>query len=249
WPPIDFSGRCGLCGVKLPEVSGSSSPLRMTSSAMCTNMEHGCRHRNRWQRRLLLLACHYPGIPKGEFTMRTIHALPLAAAMLLAACGGGETDADGDGSLTADEVAAAAADMVQPRPGQYRSTLELLEFDAPGVPDSAKQQMRQIFASGLTEGNTFCLTPEDAAANGARQMVENMAESDCTMDRFDVTGGAVVAEMQCAGEGGAASTVKMEGQMTTESSTMTMDTSQNVPNIGETRMKMRVTSQRIGDCP
>ena len=74
--------------------------------------------------------------------MRPIHSLPLAAAILLAACGGGETDADGDGELSADEVAAEAEGMVQPRPGQYRTTLELVEFDAPGMPDSAKQQMQ-----------------------------------------------------------------------------------------------------------
>jgi hypothetical protein len=179
--------------------------------------------------------------------MRTIHTLPLAAAVLLAACGGSDEAADGEG-LTAEQLAARTAGMVQPRPGQYRSSLELLEFDAPGVPDSAKQQMREIFASGLTEGNTFCLTPEDVAQNGPREMVKNLAESDCTMDRFDVTGGSVVAEMQCAGDGGMASRVRMEGEMTSESSVMTMDTSQSIPNMGDTRMKMRVTSQRIGDC-
>ena len=75
--------------------------------------------------------------------MRPIHTLPLAAAILLAACGGSETDADGDGELSADEVAAEAEGMVQPRPGQYRTTLELVEFEAPGMPDSAKQQLQQ----------------------------------------------------------------------------------------------------------
>lgn len=180
--------------------------------------------------------------------MRIIHTVPLAAAVLLAACGSGETDADGDGELSADEVAAEASGMVQPRPGQYTTSLELLEFDAPGMPEAAKQQMQQVFAQGLAEGNTFCMTEEDASQNGPRQMVENLAEQDCEMKTFNVSGGSVVAEMQCAAEGGGPGTLKMEGEMTAESSTMTMDMTQETPGVGEVKMKMRVNSRRTGDC-
>ena len=180
--------------------------------------------------------------------MRAIHTLPLVAAILLGACGGGDTDADGDGELTGEEVAAAVEGMVQPRPGQYRTTLELLEFDAPGVPEAAKEQMQQAFASGLAEPNTFCMTEAQAAENGPRQMVENLAESDCEMTTFNVSGNSVVAEMQCAGASGGANTVKMEGEMTAENSTMTMDMTQELPGTGNVGMKMRVNSQRIGEC-
>ena len=180
--------------------------------------------------------------------MRPIHTLPLAAAIQLAACGGGDTDADGDGALSADEVAAEADGMVQPRPGQYRSSVELLEFNAPGIPDAAKDQMKQAFESGLAEGNTFCMTEAEAAENGPRQMVKNLAESDCEMKTFQVSGGSVVAEMQCAREGANANTVRIEGEMTPESSVMTMDMTQDMAGVGEMNMKMRVSSQRIGDC-
>ena len=138
--------------------------------------------------------------------------------------------------------------MIRPRPGQYSASVELLEFDIPGMSESDKQQMQQIFSSGLAEGNTFCMTEADVAENGAEQMVRNLAESDCTMNSFDVSGNNVTADMQCAGEGGATSTVKMAGTMTAENSTMTMDMSQDVPNVGATKMKMRVSSQRIGEC-
>lgn len=176
--------------------------------------------------------------------MRIAYSLPLAAAIVLAGCGGG----DDSGGVPADDVAAEAANLIQPRPGQYRSSIELLEFEVPGMAEGAKQQMQQIFASGLAEGNTFCMTEEDAARNGAEEMAKNMAEGDCTMNSFNVSGGTVNAEMQCSGEEGFASTVRMDGTMTAESSAMTMDMSQSIPNVGETRMKMRVNSQRIGDC-
>lgn len=179
--------------------------------------------------------------------MRTIHSLPLAAAILLAACGG-DADADGDGKLSDDEVAAEAAGLVQPEPGQYSASLELLEFDAPGMPPEAKGQMQQIFASGLAEGNSFCMTEEQVAQGGPEEMVKNLAESDCTMNSFNVSGNTIVADMQCPGEGGSTSKVRMEGQMRADGSTMTMDMEQNIPGVGATTMKMRVTSERTGDC-
>ena len=182
--------------------------------------------------------------------MRTIHTLPHAAAILRAACGGAETDADGDGdgAISGEEVAAEASGLVQPRPGQYRASLELLEFDAPGMPPEAKQQMQQIFASGLSEGNSFCMTEEDVAQGGPEQIVKNLAESDCEMKTFQVSGGSVVAEMQCERQGAKANTVRIEGEMTPESSVMTMDMTQDMAGVGEMNMKMRVNSQRIGDC-
>jgi hypothetical protein len=66
--------------------------------------------------------------------------------------------------------------------------------------------------------------------------------------KFNVSGNEVVAEMQCAGQGGTTNSVKMQGEMTAESSTMTMDMNQELPNVGAVNMKMRVNSNRIGEC-
>jgi hypothetical protein len=181
--------------------------------------------------------------------MRTIHTLPLAAAIMLAACGGGDADADGDGKVSADEVAAEASGMVKPLPGQYSASLELLEFDAPNMPPEAKAQMQQVFSSGLAQANKFCMTEAEANQNGPEQMVKNLAEGDCTMNSFNVSGNTIVAEMQCPGQTGGTSKVRMEGEMRPDGSTMTMDMEQDIAGMGATRMKMRVTSKRLGDCP
>ena len=182
--------------------------------------------------------------------MRATHTLPLAAAILLAACNGnGETDADGDGKISADELAAETADLVQPRPGQYRTTAEIVEFDVPGMADEQKQMMRTMMAQGAAQASLSCLTPEDAEKNGARQMVEKLAEGDCEIKSFNVAGGTVDAEMQCAGGGGPAGTVKMQGVMEAEKSTMTMEFDQSLGGATQAHIKMRMNSERIGDCP
>jgi hypothetical protein len=181
--------------------------------------------------------------------MRTTHMLPLVAAILLAACGGnGETDADGDGKISADELAAETEDMVQPLPGQYRTTAELIEFDVPGMPEEQQNMFRSMMAQGAAQAATTCLTPEDAEKNGAQEMVENLAEGDCTVRSFNVSGGTIVAEMQCAGAGGPAGTVKMEGTMEAEKSTMTMEFDQSLGGDTRAHIKMRMNSERTGDC-
>lgn len=180
--------------------------------------------------------------------MRLIHTAPLAA-VLLAACGG-DADTNEDGTVSSEEVVAEAAGAIQPLPGQYRTTFEMLEFNVPGVPDALKQQMQAQMggAAEVAKPITYCLTPEQAEANGAEEMAKSMAEGNCTVSRFDVSGGSVSSEMQCTGSDGIVTRVVMDGQMTATSSTMTM--TQEIDMAGQTvETKARVTSERIGDCP
>lgn len=178
--------------------------------------------------------------------MRAIRALPLFAAVVLAACGGSDESAP-EGELTAADVAAEAATAVKPQPGQYTSTVELLEFDVPGLTADMKAQMKTMAEGGLAEGNSFCMTQADA---DPKKMLENIAESECTFSQFDVNGGTVKADMVCKGEGegGAQARVQMDGNMTADSSVMTMTMAQSMGNMGEVNMKMRVTSKRTGEC-
>ena len=181
--------------------------------------------------------------------MRLTHPLPLAAAILLAACGG-DADTDGDGAVSGEEFAAEAAGAIKPQPGQYRTSYEMLEFDVPGRPESVKEQMQAQMggASEVARPTTYCLTPEEAEANGAEEMAKRMAEGNCTVSRFDVSGGTISSEMQCSGQDGVDANVRMDGQMTSTSSDMTMTTEMNLPGQ-KAVIKARVVSERIGDCP
>jgi len=173
--------------------------------------------------------------------MRIIHALPLAAAIALAGCGGGTEDD------ATEQAAAAAATVVKPLPGQYSTTLELVEFDVPGLSDNMKSMAQQAAASGFAEGNSFCLTPEQAE-EGSQRMVRELAENDCTYNKFDVSGGAIDADLTCTADDGSQGKVTMTGTMTPESSDMVMVMDHQVPGMGKAHMKVNVKSQRIGDC-
>ena len=182
--------------------------------------------------------------------MRLIHTAPLAAAILLAACGG-DADTNEDGEVSGAEAAAEAAGAVQPQPGQYRTAFELLEFNVPDAPEALRQQLQAKMggAAEVAKPIVSCLTPEQAAANGAEQMVKNMTGNDCTIARFDVSGGTLSAETQCPGPNGTTSHSVLDGQMTATSSTMTMTTETEMQGLGKVQMKVRVNSERVGDCP
>jgi hypothetical protein len=183
--------------------------------------------------------------------MRLIHTAPLAAAILLAACGGDADTADEGGAAADGAALADAAGSMKLQPGLYRTSVEQLEFNVPGASAAVKQQMQATMGgpAEVAKPITYCFTPEQAAANGPQEMAKKMAEGNCTVARFDVSGGSISSEMQCTGADGVTTRVLMDGQMTATSSTMTMTQEMQIPVVGKIEIKSRATSERVGDCP
>ena len=201
--------------------------------------------------------------------MRTSRRAPLAAVLLLAACGGSSDSGEeqsaaaggGDDVAAGDEaegvpsgtVAVAASRLAQPLPGEYRTTVELLEFEVPGMqdlPPAVRQQMQGAIGAKFMQAGDFCLTPEEAKANGPQKMAENLAQSNCTMEKFNVSGNTIVADLSCKGDatGEGAGRMRMEGQMNPESSVMTMTLDREGRGGGPSHLMAKVTSERTGEC-
>jgi hypothetical protein len=176
--------------------------------------------------------------------MRIAIILPLAAALMLTACG---DSAEEEGTSVVD-VADEMADGAQPLPGQYTTTTELLEFNVPGLSEDMRAMMEAAMAEGAAEGTTYCLTPEDAA-NSREEMIKNMTESDCTVQRFDVSGDTIDAALSCpSGTDGISGDVTMNGTMGETGGNMEMSFKSQVPELGEATIRMRIISERVGDC-
>lgn len=184
--------------------------------------------------------------------MRMIASTPLLAALVLAGCGGGEPEqagAEGE-AMSPEQVASEMGEVVQPRPGQYETQVELLDLSMPGMPQAQTDQMRQIIGDRLAVGSAFCLT-EQEAAQGPERMLQELAAADCVFNSFEMDDGSLSADMQCASAEGMEGNYLLEGEMTAESSTMTMRIDQSLPGVpggGQMQLEMRVTSQRTGEC-
>jgi len=175
--------------------------------------------------------------------MRYSIVLPLAAVLALTACGD-----SADEVTTAEDVADEMADGPQPLPGQYTTSTEILEFSVPGLTEEMQTMMQSAMAEGASEGASYCLTAEDAATS-REDMIKSMTESDCTVQRFDVSGGNIDAALQCpTGTEGISGDVTMTGTMAEDGADMQMSFKTQVPELGEATIRMRMVSQRVGDC-
>jgi hypothetical protein len=166
-----------------------------------------------------------------------------AGAILVAGCSGGEADVDGDGEITAKEVAAKAkAEGVRPQPGLYKATVTMTGLDIPGLPEGMEGH-----GAGATTTSENCLTAEDVD-KGFEELVKQGQQGECSYESFNLDGGKLDAVMLCKTPEGSAR-MAMSGTTTPTSSEYTATTKMNFEGVGEGTMNFTVKHERIGDCP
>ncbi len=176
-------------------------------------------------------------------------SLAAVAVLALAACGG-----EARKPVTADEVIAEAGELEKPRPGQYRTEVELIEFSVPGLPAAQAEQLKGMMGGVSAEGTAFCLTEQEAGKgfeDSIRKMTEGTGGMKCEFADFDVDGGKIDAALSCSGQQGLSAEIALAGTAGAESSAMRMTMVQKAAMIpgGEIRMEMTMNSRRVGDCP
>ena len=180
--------------------------------------------------------------------MKTLLFATPIAALALTACG-----TEPDQPKTFEEVAEEAAGMTKPLAGQYTSTTELVDFSMPGQPPAMAEQLKEMTSGQFSQTSTSCLTQEEAdegMEEKFRDMGEGMNELKCDFERFEVDGDNVDAKLACSGDGGVSAGLTMAGTVEAERQTvdMTMDMrGAQIPG-GQMELKMKVVSERTGDC-
>ncbi|AKM09347.1 DUF3617 domain-containing protein [Croceicoccus naphthovorans] len=172
------------------------------------------------------------------------------APLTLAACGSDEPAEQAAASaegMSTDEIAAEMKQGVRPQPGQYRSNAELVSLEIPGMPAAQVDQLKSMMAGAMAQANTYCLTPEDAEQGFEKMATE--AQENCKVEKFDVDGGKFSGRFVCSGDD-ASGTMTMDGSGTETSSQMNMAMDMSSGSIpgGKMMMKMRASSERIGEC-
>ncbi|MFC0683389.1 DUF3617 domain-containing protein [Novosphingobium clariflavum] len=173
-------------------------------------------------------------------------------ALVLAACSSKEPKSGEPKSM--DEVKEEAAQLQRPKPGQYMQKVEITKMDVPGMPSEAAEQMKTMMAKGQV--NQFCLTQAEAD-KGYRDMFDGIGRGrECSYSRFEVDGGKLDAQMDCKSSGQGAdnqgtATIKLAGTVGEQGSDVTvdMDMSGGPAPMGQMKMAMHMTTQRVGDCP
>ena len=173
----------------------------------------------------------------------------LVVMTLLAAAGCKQEAAPGAPKSLA-EVARESAALPKPVPGLYRSAVELVSMEAPGLPPQMVEQMKRSMAT-RSNGNEFCLTAAEAD-KGYEERVKKLAgRPECAFDRYSASAGTLDAQLTCNGEQGMKSVMTMKGTMGPQGSDVTMSMDQSGSRLpgGGMKMTMHVKSERVGECP
>jgi hypothetical protein len=173
-----------------------------------------------------------------------------ALALTLSACSSGEKADSGKAISPQDAAAKVAGAQIKLQPGEYESTMKVLEFSMAGMPAGQLDRMKGMMAGPMEKPYRSCLTPEQAAA-GPRELVSRMQQGDCKMSDFKSSANSVSGTMHCTFQGRATSTSKFAGTYAADGSTMTMESDQQMPGMQGKgmHMKMQVDTRRVGECP
>lgn len=175
--------------------------------------------------------------------MRACALFPL---LLLAACNDdpGVNARNASVEEVGEQIRSAGADDKFIRAGKWVSTVTLEQIQAPGMPDEAVAQVKQVTNA---QSYTTCLTKEEAER--PREDFFTGADNQCRYEHFKMGGGKIDAKMHCS-RGGAEQVMELDGSYSPDSYDMRMTTSMaGIPGAEETMaMTMRIEAKRVGEC-
>lgn len=176
-------------------------------------------------------------------------ALILSAAtglLLLSACG---KNGEGDGKPMSAEDVAEKVKAVKLTPGQWETTVEILDVKMEGLPPGApKGMMNNMIGSKTTVKS--CITPEQAEKPNA-DFLSAQKDANCSYSSFDMSGGLIKAAMICSGKNQPGKLqMSMTGKYGSNSYEMNQETNMSGFQQGMSMaMKSKVTGRHIGECP
>jgi hypothetical protein len=151
-------------------------------------------------------------------------------------------------AMSGDEVIAEAGKLPRQVPGQYRMSMELLALDGPAEAKEIADSLRSDAGSEEVKNSDSCDDPAAADDSAGSQLVREILADDCVFEQFTVAGEAVTAVVTCPADSDGPGRVKMSGRIGADSLDMLMTVEQRLPDKNTMRMKMRIRSERIGEC-
>jgi hypothetical protein len=160
----------------------------------------------------------------------------IAAALAVCACSPPPAKAP-----AADKPVAAAPALVDKiEPGEWRTTITIGEFNAPGLPPGMAKQMAAAGPTVVTD----CVTSADVAEFGKKAVRQDEA---CTRNDLTFAGGKIVGEMVC-GKGGQSVTSRYVGTYSATRMDMAATVESELAGAGKMTSKVTVVSERLGAC-
>jgi hypothetical protein len=163
--------------------------------------------------------------------MRPAAAFPVAAALLMAGCGGEEP------RNMSDEEVAAELGGLRIEPGLWEVTSEVLDVSAPNLPVEVRNRM-----VGPRGSMRHCISPEQAERPSANFLAARES-SDCEYRGFRMREGRLTGAMTCPN-----ASATMDGRYGPTSYEMRMEMRSPMPDGATMILRLRSSGRRIGEC-
>lgn len=129
---------------------------------------------------------------------------------------------------------AAPVMATEVKPGKWQMTMIVDQMTMPGMPPEALAMMK-----GRPTVTTYCMTPEEAKADPKKMLA---ADKSCKLNRFNMSGGKMLADMSCQTEQGPAN-ILVEG-----SYSETAYETRSTMKAGPMTMVSRSNAKWLGPC-
>lgn len=192
--------------------------------------------------------CNGVGVAWEKHLMKvTVFLMPAAMLLALGGCGKKQDN----GAIVGAQISSAGegGDSVRLEPGEWMATQEIVDVKIDGMPEDAPNEALTQMIGRRTNINR-CLTPEQAAKPAA-DFLAAQKQAKCRSASFSMRDGRASADMTCAApdQPGATMHMVMQGTYTADRYDMDMNVESRAGAEGPvTRMKMKSTGQRLGDC-
>lgn len=133
------------------------------------------------------------------------------------------------------------------RPGKWQTRVTVEDVDIPGMPTSAKAQMKGVFAQRQNATIEHCVSPEEARKPDGK-LFTGQDSGNCRYDHFTMRDGKIDAVMRCQGESSGTMTMTMAGTYTPESSSTRSEMKVSGGSQGTMTIKAHSDTKRIGEC-
>lgn len=155
-------------------------------------------------------------------------------------------------NASVEDVAAATKSAQKLEPGLWKTTVEIVSVDLPGMP-AAQKGMADSMANAMKSRKNVsehCVTKEESEKPPAKMLG---GDGNCTFENFKMAGGTLDAKMVCKPSAQPGQmTMTMNGSFGGESyaldSQMTMSGMTGAPGASMV-VKAKTTGQRVGECP
>ncbi|APE28162.1 DUF3617 domain-containing protein [Aurantiacibacter gangjinensis] len=151
-----------------------------------------------------------------------------------------------DGELSSNEPYPWPDFMnVTPIPGRYKMKISLVDVDLSDNSLAAALTTPEMLAENFAETETYCVAP---GSQRSERWLGDLSDDDCSALETTVDGNSFTHVLQCTEDDGTEITLAIDGDVYDDRARMDVQVDMNPDDTGPVSLKMRIASNRTGDC-